>query len=130
MIEIIVESRCTACSACVQVCPTNVFDLSPSGRPVIARQDDCQTCFMCELYCPVDALFVHPDCEGSVPVDERDLLASGLLGQYRRDSGWGEWARDPRYSNEHWRMEGIFARARAAAANPSQHPPPTAKAPP
>jgi ferredoxin len=27
---------------------------------------DCQTCFMCELYCPADALYVAPSCEGPV----------------------------------------------------------------
>jgi NAD-dependent dihydropyrimidine dehydrogenase PreA subunit len=129
MIEVVVDSRCTACGACVAVCPTNVFDLSPTGRPSIARQSDCQTCFMCELYCPVDALYVHPDCDHPVPVDAQALLASGLLGQYRRDSGWGEWADDPRYANAHWRMEGIFARARAAAAGGPSAPDSTAKVP-
>jgi hypothetical protein len=37
---------------------------------------------------------------------------SGWLGQFRRDSGWGEWAEDPRYRNQHWRMDSVFARAR------------------
>lgn len=113
MIELLLGSRCTTCNACVTVCPTNVFDASSIGPPVIARPDDCQTCFICELYCPADALFVGPDCEVVEGRDEAELVASGLLGQYRRDSGWGEWADDPRYTNEHWRMDGIFARARA-----------------
>jgi NAD-dependent dihydropyrimidine dehydrogenase PreA subunit len=116
MIELVIASRCTACGACAEVCPTDVFDAGPSGRPVIARPDDCQTCFICELYCPADALYVGPDCDAREPVSEAEIVASGRLGQYRRDSGWGEWADDPRYANAHWRMEGIFARARAAAA--------------
>ncbi len=62
MIEIIDNARCTGCNICVRACPTNVFDVSASGEagaaPVIARQGDCQTCFMCELYCPEDALYV------------------------------------------------------------------------
>jgi NAD-dependent dihydropyrimidine dehydrogenase PreA subunit len=115
VIELVVEARCTGCDACVAVCPSNVFDASIAGPPVIARPDACQTCFMCELYCAADALFVGPDCETRAGVDEAALLASGLLGQYRRDSGWHEFAGDPRHTNEHWRMEGIFARARAAA---------------
>ena len=115
MIALLIEDRCTACNACVAVCPTNVFDASPEGGPpVIARQDACQTCFMCELYCPSDALYVDPDCEQASPVDAAWVLERDLLGQYRRDSGWDEWADDPRYANEHWRMESIFARARAA----------------
>lgn len=27
---------------------------------LLARQEDCQTCFLCEANCPVDALFVSP----------------------------------------------------------------------
>ncbi len=116
MIDLILTSRCTGCNACVIVCPTNVFEPRGGGPPAIARQDACQTCFMCELYCPADALYVGPDCEAPSPTDEATLLASGRLGQYRRDSGWDEWADDPRYANQHWRMDAIFARARAASA--------------
>lgn len=120
MIELVVAERCTACNACVEVCPTNVFDIGATGVPVIARQDDCQTCFMCELYCKSDALYVAPDCEFPTPVDASAIVASGLLGQFRRDSGWDEWSEH--YPNEHWRMDGVFRRARelaSAAAGPS-----------
>jgi len=115
MIELIVSARCTGCNACVTVCPTNVFEPRSAGPPLVARPDACQTCFMCELYCKADALYVGPDCERRGGADEASLLAAGLLGQYRRDSGWDEWEGDPRFANEHWRMEDIFARARAAA---------------
>ena len=60
MIELISESRCTGCNICVRVCPVNVFDAVPQAAPTIARKADCQTCFMCELYCPEDALYVAP----------------------------------------------------------------------
>ena len=60
MIEVISDERCIDCNLCVKVCPTNVFDAVEGGHPVIARQDDCQTCFLCEAYCPVDAMFVAP----------------------------------------------------------------------
>ncbi|MBV9630956.1 MAG: ferredoxin family protein [Xanthobacteraceae bacterium] len=112
MIELVIAERCVRCDACVDICPTNVFDAVPDAPPRIARQEDCETCFMCELYCPTDALFVGPDCEHAEPTDEAKILASGWLGQFRRDSGWGEWAGDPRYRNEHWRMDGVFLRAR------------------
>jgi NAD-dependent dihydropyrimidine dehydrogenase PreA subunit len=115
MIELVLADACTACGACIPVCPTNVFDRDARGGPIIARQDDCQTCFICELYCPVDALYVAPDCEAPTPgLDPARLSAAGLIGQYRRDSGWGEWA--DRHANEHWRMEEIFARARSMPA--------------
>ncbi len=113
MIELIVASRCTGCNVCVKVCPTDVFDVSDNGPPRIARPSACQTCFMCELYCDADALYVGPDCAASGAVEEQALLAQGALGRYRRDSGWGAWSSDPDHSNEHWRMELVFALARA-----------------
>jgi formate hydrogenlyase subunit 6/NADH:ubiquinone oxidoreductase subunit I len=50
---------------------------------VIARQDDCQTCFMCELYCPVEALYVAPDTDIVSQVSEQRVVADGLIGSYR-----------------------------------------------
>lgn len=111
MIELIFEDRCANCHACVMICPTDVFDPGP-GMPIVARQEDCQTCFMCELYCPHDAIYVGPDCERSVPVSVEWLMQSDLLGELRRYHGWDEWADDPRYANDHWRMEHVFLRAR------------------
>ncbi|GII63808.1 ferredoxin [Sphaerisporangium krabiense] len=93
MIEIVSRDRCVACDRCVEVCPTDVFDRGRDGVPVIARLDDCQTCFMCEAYCPVDALFVAPQTSpapaGSPLRDEGHLAATGLLGSYRKEIGWG-----------------------------------------
>lgn len=87
MIELIDGERCTACNICVTACPTNVFDRS-DGLPVIARQSDCQTCFLCELYCPEDALFVSPFADQLEGVDAAAIRQSGLLGSYRRAVGW------------------------------------------
>lgn len=88
MIEVVSASRCTACNICVRVCPANVFDIVPDEPPVIARQDDCQTCFLCEIYCPEDALFVAPNAEGPTGVSEADVAARGLFGSYARTLGW------------------------------------------
>jgi ferredoxin len=89
VIELVSESRCIKCNLCVSVCPTNVFDKVPDAPPTIARQSDCQTCFMCELYCPVDALFVAAEVEPLNSVDEKTLAETGLLGSYRQNIGWG-----------------------------------------
>lgn len=94
MIEIISDAACIDCDKCVEVCPTNVFDAVPGGHPVIARQSDCQTCFMCEAYCPVDALYVAPfrgpaAAVSEVTLDEERLAADGRFGEYRRWLGWG-----------------------------------------
>ncbi|CAB3664733.1 Ferredoxin-type protein NapF [Paraburkholderia sediminicola] len=89
MIEILSESRCTGCNICVRACPTNVFEAVEGGIPRIARQSDCQTCFMCELYCPADALFVAPQADAAVVVDEARLPHGAQLGSYREALGWG-----------------------------------------
>lgn len=89
MIELLSESRCIQCNLCVSVCPTNVFEQVANQPPQIARQSDCQTCFICEVYCPVDALYVAPDADVNVAVNEAELTEAGLLGSYRASIGWG-----------------------------------------
>ena len=111
MIELVAEDLCTGCGDCVEACPRDVFEADAAGRAVIVRQAACQTCYLCELYCPADALYVGPDCERAEPVTRE--AAAPLMGRFRRDSGWGEWAAT--VPNEHWRMGQIFERARAMA---------------
>lgn len=88
MIEIVSERRCIECDICVRACPANVFDAVPDAPPVIARQADCQTCFMCEIYCPTDALYVAPNAETATGVGEGEIEAAGLFGSYARALGW------------------------------------------
>jgi NAD-dependent dihydropyrimidine dehydrogenase PreA subunit len=93
MIEVVDAESCTACDRCVRVCPMDVFDTGIDGVPVIARQSDCQTCFMCEAYCPSDALYVAPlygpAPEASAYRDLAALRSAGAIGQYRETLGWG-----------------------------------------
>src|SRR5512135_1189451 len=93
MIEVVVEQRCIRCDRCVEVCPTNVFDIGPDGVPTLSRRADCQSCFLCEAYCPTDALFVAPHVEplaADSPLrDPTHLETTGLLGSYRASLGWG-----------------------------------------
>ena len=87
MIELVSAPDCIGCDKCVDVCPTDVFDRTPSGVPVIARQSDCQTCFMCEAYCPTDALYVHPQ---STPLETGAALAHAPIGRAPAQVGWGQ----------------------------------------
>jgi len=87
MIELIVSDRCTNCGDCIAVCPTNVLDPGQAGPPILARVEDCQTCFMCELHCRADAIYVAPDCDRRISVTADEIVASGHLGQYRKHSG-------------------------------------------
>jgi len=107
MIELVSEQRCIGCDICIRVCPTNVFERGPDRLPEIRRQADCQTCFMCEAWCPTDALFVAPQTDpvavNSRYRDEAWLTARGLLGSYRRELGWGgeRPLAGPRRSTQH-----------------------------
>jgi len=105
MIELISEARCITCNKCVQVCPMNVFDAVKNAPPVVARQQDCQTCFMCELYCPVDALYVAPDAANKIRVDEQSVAAAGLLGSYRH-TGWAVAVGAQRPMDQSFRLTG------------------------
>lgn len=88
MIELVIESACVECGICVKVCPNDIFEATDDGVPVIARQEDCHTCFLCEAYCPVDALYVSP-LSIPDPVASAEK-AAGFRGSYRRAIGWGK----------------------------------------
>jgi NAD-dependent dihydropyrimidine dehydrogenase PreA subunit len=110
VIATVLEERCIGCGKCVEVCPTDVLVSTARGVPTIAHVDDCQTCFACELYCPVDALYVDADCDVPRSVTAEEALNSPSLGQYRRHAGWGD---NPEENpNEFWRMELMFLAVR------------------
>ncbi|MET0241145.1 MAG: ferredoxin family protein [Sphingobium sp.] len=87
MIAHIFEDLCDGCNSCVSVCPTDVLDVS-SPTPSIARLDQCQTCYMCEIYCESDAIYVAPEQGVVEKIDPAAIRGSGQLGRIRHDHGW------------------------------------------
>ncbi len=105
MIEHIFEDLCNGCNACVAACPTHVLDPGEAaGTPLVARQDQCQTCFMCELYCEQDAIYVGPEQRRPEPIDPETIRKSGFLGQLRRDYEWDARPEDVPPLREFWQL--------------------------
>lgn len=61
---------CIGCNICVDVCPLDVIRLNPmSKNAYIKYLRDCQSCFLCEVECPEDAIEV-------VAVHERRMVTA------------------------------------------------------
>jgi NAD-dependent dihydropyrimidine dehydrogenase PreA subunit len=108
--------RCIGCGTCIEACPTHVFDAGEDGRPIVARLDACQTCFMCELYCPADALYVATDQHGAEAIDPDAILASGELGSLRRGYRWTEQGSEPGSLDLFWRLGPLLREGADTAA--------------
>ncbi len=117
MIALIFEDKCTGCNVCVAACPSHVFDPALAGAaPTIARLDQCQTCFMCELYCDKDAIYVGADQHKAEQVDPEAIRASGLLGRLRRDYEWDAGAAEPAPLREFWQLGPLLMEGAQTAA--------------
>ena len=59
MIERVDREKCIACGICVEICPMDVFRQDEvTGHSFVRYPKDCQTCYNCELECPVSAIRV------------------------------------------------------------------------
>ncbi len=54
------DEKCTADGECVNVCPTNVFEIQ-GGKSKAIRVTDCIECCACVDACPVKAI-KHSSC--------------------------------------------------------------------
>jgi len=117
MIAHIFADRCIGCDACVSACPTHVLDPGPGGVPVVARLDQCQTCFMCELYCEADAIYVAADQTEPESVDIAAIASSGELGSLRRGYRWRDGMSEANSLDQFWRLGPLLREGADIAAN-------------
>jgi len=60
---------CNGCEICVDNCPMDVLRMDEKTmKPFIKYLRDCQSCFLCEVDCPVGAIYVTPDRERRIPL--------------------------------------------------------------
>jgi NAD-dependent dihydropyrimidine dehydrogenase PreA subunit len=67
----LLDTLCTGCGRCIEVCPHQVFSLVEKKARIIDR-DACMECGACSLNCPVKA----------VSVDAGVGCASGLINEW------------------------------------------------
>ncbi|MFC1599263.1 NIL domain-containing protein [Candidatus Omnitrophota bacterium] len=53
------EQKCTHCSVCVPICPTEALVVDVSTRKVIFSNDKCIACELCVTACPYGAMGVN-----------------------------------------------------------------------
>ena len=68
VVEYIDYENCCDCTLCFEVCPMDVFRLLNNRMAYIAYQSDCMCCYLCELTCPEDAVFVNPQRGQPIPL--------------------------------------------------------------
>jgi ferredoxin len=53
-VSLVVDTRCTACGACIVTCPEGALGRAPL-RPAVV-DERCTRCLACIEVCPVDAI--------------------------------------------------------------------------
>ena len=60
---------CVCCGVCVDTCAMDVFRMDEiTKKPFIKYIRECQSCFLCEKYCPTNAIYVTPFREKREPL--------------------------------------------------------------
>lgn len=50
--------KCVECGECALTCPMDVIRKQADSKPKITYLNDCQTCYLCRDFCPVEAITV------------------------------------------------------------------------
>jgi len=67
-IERIDESLCSGCGTCSDSCPMDVIRIDGErGKATIAYPEECTLCALCEIECPVGAIYVSPKRDVPMP---------------------------------------------------------------
>ena len=60
MHPIINRDQCTGCQNCVEICPSEVYEIEfEKSKPV--RPEDCIECWACVNQCPTSSIQLHED---------------------------------------------------------------------
>ncbi len=49
------KEHCINCGTCEKICPMDVLRPGQETPEIVYRQD-CQSCFLCRMYCPKNAI--------------------------------------------------------------------------
>jgi NAD-dependent dihydropyrimidine dehydrogenase PreA subunit len=60
MYPVIDKQKCTACRNCVEICPSEVYEIE-GGQAVPVRPEDCIECWACVNQCPEEAVHLSED---------------------------------------------------------------------
>ncbi len=84
-----ITTKCTACTICERVCPTNAIT---GGERFYIDPDLCINCSVCGVYCPFDAIDDSRAAHASRSVGRRRGSAAQARGRYKRVPR-GQWVR-------------------------------------
>ncbi len=56
------KEKCDGCGECVEICPTQVYELK-KGKAMPANAQECIECCACVEACPQNAI-THSSCRG------------------------------------------------------------------
>ncbi len=59
--------KCNDCEVCYDICPMDVFR-KVGSTVFIASPNDCMVCYLCEIYCKQDAVYVSPERAKPIPL--------------------------------------------------------------
>ncbi len=60
MVTIVIDDKCDGCGECVDICPSEVFEIE-DGKSVVINLDECVECCACVEACPLEAIN-HDTC--------------------------------------------------------------------